>query len=798
MLEGQTLRERLSGGPLPVRKAIELTIQIAQGLAAAHEKGIAHRDLKPENVFITSDGRAKILDFGLAKLTQPEPALSSISVLPTTPPRTIPGVVLGTIGYMSPEQVRGHTADHRSDIFALGALLYEMLAGKRAFGGDTPMDAMSSILKEDPPDLPSTGDRPVPLALARIVDRCLEKNPAARFQSTRDLAFALEGLSSHSGTAVAAPDRPAGRRRWALLTTMLLAVALLAAIPVLVSHLREVPAVPNVVRFTVGAPEGTVFSGGSNPGGAYRPAQAVSPDGRHMVFMARRANGAPLLWIRSLASLVAQPLAGTEGGLYPFWSPDSRFVGFFADGKLKTIELAGGPPQPLCDAPLGEGGTWNQDDVIVFAPSSESGLLRVAASGGEAVAATTLDPSSDKTHKFPQFLPDGRRFIFLAQPGNEVRLGSLDSADVKKVLSADSKAMYAPPGYLLFVRGETLMAQPFDANRGELGRDPIAIAEDVPVNPTNGRAAFSVSESGILSYRAGNTAVVSRLVWFDRRGKELSVVGEPARYSDLSLSPDGTRGVVSLFTDAAPDLWTFDSIRGLPSRFTLDPGIDMQPVWSPNGQRIVFAASRKNANAYELYVKGIADGAPEEPLFSDGQAKYPFSWSPDGQFILFGAIGMAQDLWILPLSDRKPRPYMQTQYSEFAARFSPDGRWVAYRSNEAGQADIYVAPFPGPGEKQRITSTGADGGYPRWRNDGRELYYLASNQTLMAVPVDGRGAKFQASSPEALFPTRVPLGRDSFDVSGDGQRFLVLTSEIEANADLVTVVLNWPAALKKN
>jgi Tol biopolymer transport system component len=799
LLEGQTLRERTSGSPLSVRKAVELAIQIAHGLAAAHEKGIVHRDLKPENVFITSDGRAKILDFGLAKLTQPEPTMSGISVLPTTPPQTTPGVVLGTIGYMSPEQVRGHNADHRSDIFALGALLYEMLSGRRAFGGDTQMDVMSSILKEDPPDLSSTGDRPIPPALARIIDRCMEKNPAARFQSTRDLAFALEGLSTHSGSAVVASgvSAPVAPRKVVSIFAVVAALILLAALPIAVSHLRESPIVPSVVRFTVGAPENTVFAGGNNPGLAFRPAQAISPDGRYMAFLARRVNEPSTLWVRALDSLVARQIAGTEGANHPFWSHDSRFVGFFADAKLKKVDITGGPPQPICDAPNGEGGAWNADDSILFAPSATSPLSRVAASGGEPVPVTKLG-EKELSHKFPQFLRDGRRFIFLVQPANEVRLGSLDSTEVKRLLHADSKAMYSPSGYLLFVREQTLMAQPFDADTGELGSDATPIAEDVAANPSNGRAAFSVSESGALTYRTGNAAGASQLVWFDRSGKQLSTLGEMVRQGDLSLSPDGSRALIASYVAEAPDIWMFDVARRLRSKFTLHSAADLQPIWSPTGDRVVFSSAR-NGITSDLYIKNSTAEAPEEILLDDDLAKFAFSWSPHGEFILYGTAGggnRGQDLWILPLADRKPRPYMQTQYSEFAGRFSPDGRWIAYRSNESGQAEIYVAPFPGPGEKSRISGAGAAGGYPRWRGDGGELYYLASDNNLMAVPVDGRGSKFVAGEPQALFPTRSTVGRDTFDVSADGQRFLVLTREEETQEELVTVVLNWAAALK--
>jgi Tol biopolymer transport system component len=799
LLEGQTLRERLSGGSVPVRKAIDFAIQIAQGLAAAHEKGIVHRDLKPENVFITSDGRAKILDFGLAKLTQPEPALSGISVLPTTPPQTTPGVVLGTIGYMSPEQVRGLAADHRCDIFALGALLYEMLSGRRAFGGATQMDVMSSILKEDPPDLPSSGERPIPPALVRIIDRCLEKDPPARFQSTRDLAFALEGFSSHSGPSNAipiAPDRVA-RRRFEQVAAFVCAAGMLAALPIVVTHLRESPADPDVVRFTVSAPEGAVFSAGPNTGNAYRPAQTVSPDGRHMAFLARALKGPSALYIRSFDSLEVRVLAGTEGANYPFWSPDSRFIAFFAGGKLRRIALSGASLRSICDASAGEGGTWSRDNVILFADSPNSTLMRVAAGGGVPVPATQFDSQKkDAAHKFPQFLPDGRRFIFFAQPANEVRLGSLDSTEIASLLNADSRAMFSPPGYLLFVREGTLMAQSFDPERASLGPDPIPIAGDVVANAANGRTTFSVSSAGILTYREGG-AGSTQMTWVDRNGKPLSTIGGRGRHLDVSLSPDGKRATLASFENgAAPDIWVVEDLsRGVRSKFTLDAAYDVQPVWSPDGKRIVFASPR-NGQTYDLYVRDSAGARPEEPLLIDSLSKYPFSWSPDGEHVLYASAGSHQNLWTLSLTDRKSRPFMQTAYNEFAGRFSPNGRWVAYRSNESGRGEIYVAPFPGPGGKSLISTGGAEGGYPRWRKDGKELFYLASDQTLMSVAVSEDGDAFHAEPPQPLFPIRTPQSRDPFDVSADGQRFLVLVGGTDNEAEVVTVVFNWAAALR--
>src|SRR5438552_3735340 len=500
LLEGETLRKRISGAPLAQRRAIEYALKIANGLAAAHEKGIVHRDLKPDNIFITKDGRVKILDFGIAKLTQAD-ATRSQTDIPTRRVDTGPGVVMGTVGYMSPEQVRGQAVDHRSDIFSFGAILYEMLSGRRAFHGESAADTMSAILKEDPPDLSDTNQNISP-ALERLVNHCLEKNPESRFHSASDLAFALEAISGSSGASdqtmmamTSLPLRERIRKQLPWIIAALLALALIAALPFVFLYLRSAPASrPNVVRAMIPPPENAHL--------LYFNQMAVSPDGLRLAFVAIGANGVTSLWLRPLGAFSTQPLTGTEGASYPFWSPDSRFIGFFADGKLKKIDAAGGPPQTLCDAPSGRGGTWNRDGVIVFAPDLYSVLYRVSAAGG-APAPLPLDQSrKEKVQHFPCFLPDGRHFLYRGgvtsayarDKGNGIYLGSLDSSEAKLILNDDTYAIYAS-GHLLFWRDWALMAQPVDAQDLQLSAEAVPIAEQVQMNLTEIRAVFSASEN---------------------------------------------------------------------------------------------------------------------------------------------------------------------------------------------------------------------------------------------------------------------------------------------------------------
>jgi Tol biopolymer transport system component len=814
VLDGQTLRGRIGGGPVPVRKALEYAIQIARGLTAAHEKGIVHRDLKPDNVFVTTDGRVKILDFGLAKLTEREPNPLAVTALPTTSPSTVPGMVLGTIGYMAPEQVRGLAADQRTDIFAFGALLYEMLSGRRAFGGDTTIDVMTAILKEDPPGLP-TAERPMPPALEQIVDRCLQKSPAARFQTATDLAFALESLTAQSGTAsaVAAIETPSTvfvlwGRRAAMLWAAAACVLLLAAIALAIGYVSRAPATPRVVRLTIDQTKDLTFAGGP----AFAPAAAISPDGRQVAFIAARAGATPVLWVRSLDALEARPLTGTDGANFPFWSSDSKSLAFFAQGKLRKIDVAEGPPQTLCDARDGEGGTWNRDGVILFAPSGTGGLARVSSAGGRPTAVTTLSAADKETsHRWPDFLPDGRHFLFLSQPANVVRVGSLDSAEVKRLVNADSRAMYAP-GYLLFIRGDTLVAQPFDARRLETTAEAVPIAEDVRVNLTNGRAAFAVSESGVLAYRTGGAQRPVQLTWFDRAGRELGKIGQPKDYRGIDLSPDGQRIVVHLHETLTANasggggLWLLDPTRGTESRFTFTGLHDGAPRWSPDGSRVVFQSSRSGGIA-DLYVKQTAGATPEEVLFKTDWDKSPRSWSVDGRFIVYETAGETtrSDIWVLPLDgDRKPIPFLTTPANEAQGELSPDGRWMVYVSNESGANDVYVQPFPATGSRWPVSTGG--GLEPHWRRDGKELYYVsAAPQKLMAVDVKTQGAMFEASVPHSLFDvtgipggTIGPNGRTgAYAASADGQKFVVSLQPPAQVSNPVTIVLNWTAGLKK-
>lgn len=804
LLEGETLRERLNGGAPPVRKTVEYAIQIAHGLAAAHEKGIVHRDLKPENIFVTGDGRVKILDFGLAKLTQPEPSAAALSTLPTTPPDTLPGVVLGTVGYMSPEQVRGLAADHRSDIFAFGAILYEMLSLRRAFAAATPADTMTAILKEDPPDLPAA-ERHIPPPLTRIVDRCLEKNSTARFQTASDLAFALESVSSQSDSAAETitPGRKAllqnARVAWGVATSSLLVAALAIATTL---YLRPAAPAPVVTRLdVVTPPTSDAFS------------FALSPDGRQLAFVANGEKGSQL-WLRPLDQVRAQLLAGTEGASYPFWAPDGRALGFFADGKLKRIDVTGGALQVLADAPYPRGGTWNADGVIVFSPMAADPLMRVAATGGPVVPATHL-AAEQGSHRWPQFLPDGRRFLFLMATGQPqthgVYVGSLDGGEPTRVMPAETAAVYAAPGYLLHVSQGAqgvLTAYPFDAARATVVDEPMPVAQVVGTDDGARHGAFSVSAQGILAHRPGSPAR-RQLVWVDGAGKMLGAIGPPDESApgNPELAPDGQRVGIGRIVQGNTDVWLIDVGRGVPSRFTFDVAIDNAPVWSPDASRVVFRSSRKGV--HDLFEKPARGTSDEQPLLVTSQVKSPLDWSRDGRFLLYGTQDpkTGTDLWVLPLTgERKPFAVLQSSFDEIEGQFSPDGRWLAYASNESGRYEIYIRTFPEAGGQWQISVAG--GVQPRWRRDGRELFYVAPDTRLMAVPIRLAPDKqtLEAGAPVALFPTRLATGgniatalslaRAQYAVAPDG-RFLMNIAADDVVTSPITVVLNWTAGLTK-
>ena len=798
LLEGETLRKRLSGTTLPQRRTIDYALQLAHGLAAAHEKGIVHRDLKPDNIFITKDGRVKILDFGLAKLIQADGNERQTDI-PTRRVDTDPGIVMGTVGYMSPEQVRGQTVDHRSDIFALGAIVYEMLSGQRAFRGDSPADTMSAILKEDPPDLSATNHNVSP-ALERLVDHCLEKNPEERFHSARDLAFALEALSASTAgstetLAVSAPlARTISRRE--LISWSLAALLFLAVIALAIAAFRSPqPKEGELARFYIYPPEKTSFGGATD---------FISPDGRKLIFIALGPGGMPRLWVRSIDSLDARPIPDSEPASQGFWSPDSRFVAFFSGGKLKRVDVSGGAAQTLADVQTSRGGTWSKDGVILFAPAYSGGLFRVSAAGGEVTPVTKLDAARNESgHYWPQFLPDGRHFLYLARSSKRettgIYLGSLDSAESKMLVQSDAGARYAPPGYLLFLKERALMAQPFDVEKLELSGEPSLITEVVAQNAENGRSFFCASDNGVLVYRTGRSAI-SRFAWFDRAGKELGTVGTPETQVSLSLSPDEkTVAVVRADRSAGSDIWLLDVSRQSSSRFTFDPSIDHNPVWSPDGSRIIFSSNR--SGPYDLYWKLSSGAENEELLFKSDNAKFVTDWSSDGRFILYtdSAATSFGDIWALPLfGDKKPIPIVQSTFNEGQGKFSPDGRWITYVSTESGLPQVYVQSFPPAGGKWMISING--GGQPRWGQDGKELYYYWDGK-LMAVTVKANGNNFEAGSPNPLFEVRPvggpPTALPPYTSSRDGKRFLInIVAEDSAPMPAV-VVQNWTASLKK-
>jgi len=794
LLEGETLRERMAGNPLPQRKAIDYALQIAHGLAAAHEKKIVHRDLKPDNLFVTKDGRVKILDFGLAKLVGTD-GDGLQTEIPTRKVNTDPGTVMGTVGYMSPEQLRGQQADHRSDIFSFGAILYEMLSGRRAFRGQSTADTISAILREDPPDLSET-NKTVSPALERVVHHCLEKNPEERFHSASDLGFAIEALSGSAGTTTTVLSPLPSRKKnfatllpWAIAGATFIATAVLAWL-----YFGQPPVIEKPLSFFVSMPKEAIEA--SSP--------AISPDGRTLVFVVV-SEGKRLLYVRSLGQLEAQPIAGTDDAQFPFWSPDSRYIGFFSNNKLKKIEATGGPAQTLCDAPSGGiGGTWNSDGVILIGIDTK-GINRVPAAGGTPVRVLPLDESRKEVEQaWPVFLPDGNHFLYQSwngrSNGSAIFVATQDGRERKLLLNADSNPLYASPGYLLFARGSTLTAQSFDVHKLELTGDPFPVAEQIAFNPSNSYSNASVSVDGTLAYLTGGVPN-RQLIWFDRGGKQFESVGPPGEFNDVVLSRDGKRiAVQRSAADGHYNIWLMDLARGVPSRLTFEARIDDNPVWSPDGNSIAFSSTGVGDDTLVHIYRKLSSGAGNsEQLFKSDLSKEPTDWSSDGRFILFNQYAgqTGSDVCVLPLfGDGKPYPLLNSEFEETGAFFSPDGHWFAYTSNETGRFEVYIQPFPQTGGKWLVSNRG--GGQPHWRADGKELFYVAPDKTLMSVEIK-TGSTVEMSAPKPLFITKVRNygAPNRYVVSPDGQRFLVNAPAGDGAVAPITIVVNWTSGLKK-
>ncbi|HEY3122847.1 MAG TPA: protein kinase, partial [Thermoanaerobaculia bacterium] len=796
-LEGETLSDRLLKGALPFEQVLRFGIEVADALDKAHRQGIVHRDLKPGNVMITKSG-VKLLDFGLAKAMAPSTP-QQLTSFPTQQALTQEGTILGTFQYMAPEQLEGGEADARTDIFAFGAVLYEMATGQKAFSGRTQASLIAAILERVPPAI-STISPMTPPAFDRVVKTCLAKDPEDRWQTAHDVMLELKWVAE-GGSAAGLPAPVVARRKsremlaWGL--AALFAVGMIAA-TIGAVRLWRAGAQTRTVRATVLPPPKTSFRFFGLSG-----AMALSPDGRFLAYVASIPEGKRILWVRPLDSMTERPLSGTEEATFPFWSPDSRYIGFFANDRLKKIALAGGPALTICPAVDGRGGAWSRDGSILFALRN-SPIYRVRETGGSAVEVTKFDPSrADTSHRWPAVLPDGRHFLYLASPqgsasdSNALFLASIDGKENRKLLQpAPMNALYASR-HLLYARENTLLAQPFDPDRGRFVGEAFPIAENVFVDPLFSRAAFSASENGVLAYQTGEALLGARFIWYDRTGKELGpATSEPLMARGFRLSPDDSRLAANIFDLAGGnmDIWVIDLKRGARSRLTFEPTIETSPVWSSDGARIAYSSDRKGQ---PLLVKSASGTAGEEILFQSDDAKNPTSWSTDGRFLLFNRTlpKTKTDVWVLPLfGDRKPFPLVQSEFIDRNGQFSPDGRWVAYVSDESGRLEIYVVPFPGPGGKWQV-STGIGGSVPHWSADGRELFYVTGDRDLMTVEVKS-GSEFQASSPKPLFSLSSLTSVTVFEVSRDGRRFLQGIPR-EATGSPVTLVLNWTAELAK-
>ena len=796
-LDGETLAQRMAKGPLPLDAALRYAIEIADALDKAHRAGIVHRDLKPGNVMLTRQG-AKLLDFGLAKVTPSVVATSGLSIAPTLQtPATLQGTILGTLQYMAPEQIEGQEADARTDVFAFGCVLYEMLTGKKAFEGRTQASLIGAILERQPPTI-STLLPVAPPSMDWVVNLCLAKEADERWQSAGDLKRQLQRIAGSGAEVGSAAPAVARSRVRAMAPWSVAAVAVLGLTAALVIDLRRPALTLPIVRFDITTPPTRDAS-----------SFAISPDGQSLVFVAT-LDGASKLWLRQLEQTAPVVLAGTDEAMYPFWSPDSRSVGFFADGKLKRVDIGGGAPQTLARAPSGRGGTWNRDDVILFTPDSQLGspsstIMRVAATGGAVTPVTHLS-SGHTTHRWPQFLPDGRRFLFFSGfgPKQGTYLGSLDGGEPSRIIETPTQAFFVSPMSLLFLRQDTLMTVAFDPTRGVVSGEPTLVAQPVGTDFGVLLGAFSASTSMVLAHRATIGSARRQLVWVDRDGMPRGTVGPPDQdtLTDPELSPDGRRVAVRRLAQGNLDVWVIDVQRAIPTRFTFDPSADAQQIWSPDGARIVFSSNRGGTDL-ELFEKASTGASEEHSL--GVRAEIPESWSPDGRFLLFvNNASTGTDLWALPMTgDRKAFPVVQTRFDERRGQFSPDGRWVSYESNESGVFEIYVRGFPGSGGKWQISTAG--GTQARWRRDGKELFYIGPDGRMMAAPIAtaSDGQTLNVGQPVALFMTHLATGsgitanRPQYDVAADGRFLLNTNVDDSLPAPPITIVQNWQAALKK-
>ena len=779
-LEGETLGMRVRRGPLPTDQVLKYGAQMADALDKAHQHGVVHRDLKPDNVMLTKSG-IKLLDFGLAK-----PVLGAVGVASsgaatmTHSPLTTEGTLVGTFQYMAPEQLEGQEADARSDIFGLGCVLYEMVTGRRAFEGKSTAKVVAAIMTTEP--APMTALSPLtPAPLERAVKKCLAKDPEERWQSAGDLSSELRWIAesgSESGMAIPAPVRSQRKLlRW-------VAMALVAAAGILTGFLLRRPAAQPVLRMAVNLPPSSSLVQG-------QPA-VLSPDGQMVVMTLTDVDGKGKFWTRSLSSDTAQPMAETEGAVSPFWSPDSQYIGFFAaDGKLRKISAAGGGhAEAVGSIPWAVyGGTWNRKGMIVFS-SGHLGLYQISASGGTAVKVPIAE-KDQAAYRWPSFMPDGKRVLVTNESLGGIFAVSLATGQVQLVLPGEnSPAQYVEPGYLLFLRGGILLAQPFDAGSLRTTGSAQSVAESVSTG-----TSFSVSRNGLLLYQ---TASEAQLTWVDPDGKKISTVGDPGYLSSPYLSPDGRYAMVTVLPPGQKNqkLWLYDLNQGTASPFTFGNGDDLYPTWSPDSRQVAFASTRGGSQE-DIYVKPVGGGSSEQLVLGDEGNKEPDRWSADGRYILFDYTSTktkATDIWALPMfGDHKPFPVVQGPEIDYYGMFSPDGKWVAYESDESGRGEIYVVPFPGPGGKWQVSTRG--GLQPLWP-PGKELLYWGVDSRMFAVEYATQGPNFIAGKSRVLFGGRSWASAAGFDVSRNDKRWLFALPVGEPNASPLILTTNWTVMLK--